>query len=358
MIFQRGRSIARLPQLKTQCSGNRHTLLKSNLKRVPALYNILASGNDAQNAFSSYCFTSISYRTYATRPVSRPKAHTGRTTKSTQKTPTTSAAKKPATKKTSAKSVPKAKSKAKPRIKPKPKPKNAKAKPKSKPKRKVLSEAQKARKAVEDEKDKLKQLRLAALSPPTAAPGTAWMVYASEALKAKSSGTGGPGLGNTMKDISAKFKALEPEQLEHYNHLANQNKAANEKAYRQFIESHSPTEVHNANLARAALRRRSKAKAGRKNSSLKWPPLRDARQVKSPTSAYILWSLERHNSGDLNGMHVTTRASLLAREWKSLTAADKKPFEKAAAADLERYRQERKTVLGLDVLPPRKLKAA
>ena len=231
MMLQGGCSIARLSQLSPQGFGNRRTLLTSNLDRVRALCNLLASANDAQSELNSRTSTSIPYRTYATRPVSRPKAHTGRTTSSTRKAPTTSAtkaAKEPAIKKTTAKSVPKAKSKAKPkanpkprtkakpRIKAKPKPrKKAKAKPKPKRKRVVLTEKGKARKAAKDKIKTLKQLTVTALSPPGNTPNTAWKVYSAEFLHSKKDTIAGKASFTTMMpEAAANFRAFEPEQLE------------------------------------------------------------------------------------------------------------------------------------------------
>ena len=218
MIFQAGRSIGRLPQLKALRLGNRRPLLTtSNLERVPFLYNLFASGNDAQNVWDSYVSTSVSHRTYATRPVSRPKAHTGRTTASSRKVPTTSAtkaAKKPAPKKTSPKTAPKAKSKAKPKTKPKPKPKKtAKAKPKSKKKRKVPTEKQKLLKDKAEKAGKLKKLKEAALSPPTSTPASAWAVLLQEVQQSMKGDTTAT-VTSASKDASAKFKVLEPERLE------------------------------------------------------------------------------------------------------------------------------------------------
>ncbi|KAL9636623.1 MAG: hypothetical protein Q9164_002702 [Protoblastenia rupestris] len=363
MILEGGCSIARLPQLSAQCFGNRRTLLTSNLDRVRALYNLLASANDAQSGLNSRTSTSIPYRTYATRPVSRPKAHTGRTTSSTRKAPTTSAtkaAKKPAIKKTTAKSVPKAKSKAKPttkakpkagkKAKAKPKPrKKAQAKPKPKRKRVVLTEKGKARKAAKDKIRTLKQLTVTALSPPGNTPNTAWKVYSTEFLHLKKDTTASKASFTTMMpEAAANFKAFEPEQLEHYNHLANQNVAKDEKAYRQFIESHTPLEIYNANIARASLQRLG-LKEGAKQKSSKWKPLRDERQVKRPATSYNLFYVDRMKSGDMKGIKVEIASGMIAREWKALPAEEKKPYDAAAAADMERYVQERKTVLGKDV---------
>ena len=210
MIVQGGRYIARLPQLQAQCSGARRTFVSStHVERVPALYTLLFPVDDSRKNGGAIHAASTSSRTYATRPVSRPKAHTGRTT-STRKTPTTSvtkAAKVPQPKKTTPKSIPKTNSKAKPRAKLKTK-KKAKAKPKAKPKRKVLTEKQKGEKAAKARRDKIAELKKTALTVPATAPQTAWMVLFGETLK---KGSLAPA---TAKEASVRFKQLSPEQLE------------------------------------------------------------------------------------------------------------------------------------------------
>lgn len=71
-------------------------------------------------------------------------------------------------------------------------------------------------------------------------------------------------------------------------------------------------------------------------------------------------------SGDLRGLKVTESAKLIGREWKSLSASEKKvcrskyrassgadvlqPFDDLGAQDMARYTQERKTVLNKDVI--------
>lgn len=100
----------------------------------------------------------------------------------------------------------------------------------------------------------------------------------------------------------------------HYNHLANQNKAANATAYRQWIESHTPTIIHEANLARQHLRRLG----GRVSQ------LQDHRQVKGLRGPFTWFHQERRQSGDLRGLKVGEAAKLTAREWKALSASEKK----------------------------------
>ena len=186
----------------------------SCVERVPACYNVFQSQPHSDLLVRSSLITPILRRNYAQRAVSRPKAHTGRTTTTARKAPTTSkttAAKKPAPKKTAPKAIPKAKSTAKPRIKVKPKPakkKKAKAKAKPKPKKpKVLTEAQKS--ALNK-----KQLKATALTPPPRVVSTTWGVYLAEKMK----GPDSPGPKNdfsvSSKAASAGYKQLTPEQLE------------------------------------------------------------------------------------------------------------------------------------------------
>ena len=219
MVFQGRRSVVRLPRLALQYLGNHRTALSSScVERVPALYNVFQSKQYSDFASEHDLGTLVLRRTYAQKAVSRPKAHTGRTTTAARKAPTTSkttAAKKPAPKKKTPKAVPKAKSKAKPRIKPKPKPakkKRAKAKPKPKPKvkakkpKKVLTEAQK----LDLTKRKLKAT---ALKPPVGLASNAWRVFFDEKLKTSAAG-GKVSIPNVAKGASAEYRQLIPEQIE------------------------------------------------------------------------------------------------------------------------------------------------
>lgn len=144
-------------------------------------------------------------RCYATdKPVSRPKAHTGRPT-STRK-PKDAAVPKKATK-TAAKTAKKPKTKAKSRIKPRSKTKKktkkkTKAKPKSKPKKK-LTEQQKADVAAKKKRSDLKALKELAMQPPTLKPKSVWLV-----MLAEKSG------GSPSKNVSAEYHNLSTEDRE------------------------------------------------------------------------------------------------------------------------------------------------
>ena len=215
MAFQGARSVVRLPQLALQYLGNHRTALSfSCVERVPAIHNVSQSQEYSDTVSKYNVMTLVLRRTYAQRAVSRPKAHTGRTTTAARKAPTTSktkAAKKPAPKKKTPKAVPKAKSKAKPRIKPKPKPaKKKKAKPKPKPrvkKPKVLTEAQKTALTK-------KKLKATALKPPRQLASTTWTVFFKEKMAAANARSGPARVAQVSKEASVEFKQLTPERLE------------------------------------------------------------------------------------------------------------------------------------------------
>ena len=232
MIFQAGRSVIRLPQSTLQRLGNGRTGLSSSwVERVPALYNVAQSQHYPDLILKSRLIAPILRRTYAQRAVSRPKAHTGRTTTAARKAPTTSktkAAKKPAPEKTTPKAVPKAKSKAKPRITPKPKPAKkekakakakAKAKPKPKPKpkpekpKKVLTEAQESALTTKQLKATTKQLKATALNRPHKTPSSAWNVYLAEKMRAGRGATGNSFAG-LSKEAGSEYRQLTPEKVE------------------------------------------------------------------------------------------------------------------------------------------------
>ena len=202
MISQGGRAIVRLPHLKLQCIGVRRASLSCpNLERVTASYNALQTRHLFGPARQFGILIPIFRRAYASKPVSRPKAHTGRTTTAARKAPTTSktkAAKKPAPRTKAAKARPKAKPKAKPKVAKKPT-----AKPKGR-KPRALSESQKKAAII-------RSLKATALVPPKALPATAWTVFASDAVK-----DSGATIGNreSMAKLSQEFKQFTPERLE------------------------------------------------------------------------------------------------------------------------------------------------
>lgn len=237
----------------------------------------------------------------------KPKAHTGRTTTAKRKTASTKkqAAAKKATSTT----------------KPKPKPKTrakAKVKPKLKPRKRVLTEKQTAAKAKLAASQKHKSLvTTALLTAPKGLPNTAWQVLITEAARNKAAGTS---IGASSKEAAAKYRNLTPEERETLNHTAVANKSQSEAAHKQWLLSHTPKQIKEANTARLALNRESKAGGTKKRI----PRLLDDRLVKPVMSAYTYFFVERNQSGDMAGMKVGEIGGLIGKEWKALSTSARK----------------------------------
>jgi hypothetical protein len=107
--------------------------------------------------------------------------------------------------------------------------------------------------------------------------------------------------------------------LQHYNHVANENKLANEAAYRSWVESHTPDQIRAANAARASLKR----KIGKKKTK-EFAPIEDPRIPKKPVNVLAAFTKERWASGDMKGISVADASKALTNEWKTLPAAEKK----------------------------------
>ena len=215
MIFRGGRALARLPLISSIGLDNRCvSLLAPYLERVASLGNTSGGSHQFKSEPQSAPTRPLLCRTYATKAVSRPKAHTGRTTSAPKKKATTTKAttpKSPSKPKTSA--TKKTKGSSKPRTKAKStKARTRKAKAKSKPKKKALTVEQKEARKKKQAADKLKELKAIALVPPKGQPSTAWMVISSETHKDQRTAPGGE--NSSAKAASAKYRAFTPEQRE------------------------------------------------------------------------------------------------------------------------------------------------
>ncbi|CAD6446520.1 a5e783da-a106-442e-aa52-713864d804d1 [Sclerotinia trifoliorum] len=248
--------------------------------------------------------------------------------KTVVKKPIKKAAKKPAAKKLAKKSAKK------------PVKKTLKAKPKKAKKAKTpLTDSQKLRK-------KLRELKVAALisENPKEKPQSAYRVLNLELA------TGSNDITAASKEASAKYKSVSTAELERLNHIANENKAANAIAYKNWVESHTPEEIRLANLARQHIRRLTS-----KTSSPRL--IKDDRMVKRPMRPMIMFVKERFQSGDFAGIRVTEAMKRIAQEFKELSPAQLKPLQEASAADDARYIQEYKTVYKHDPVKARLAKA-
>ncbi|KAK5455270.1 hypothetical protein LTS15_005990 [Exophiala xenobiotica] len=86
----------------------------------------------------------------------------------------------------------------------------------------------------------------------------------------------------------------------------------------------------------------------------KVPLIQDDRRVKSMRNGYSFFFAERHSSGDLKGMTVAESGKLVGKEWKEMSASEKKPYTDKAEADRARYVEEYRTVYGLEPAAPLK----
>ncbi|KAL9107999.1 MAG: hypothetical protein Q9227_007214 [Pyrenula ochraceoflavens] len=262
-------------------------------------------------------FVSRLYATASTKtPASRPKAHTGRakaakpkTTKATASTRASSGKKAAPKKKALSKTKSKRKTKAK-----------AKPKPKPKPKRRVLTEKQKATKAKKDANDRIKALKARALIKEEADSGSLHPMSAWLAVVRDTKGASGTQATELVKIAQQKYKNLTPEEREHYNQVANDINARRQASYRKWLQSLSPEQIRVANQARGSLR----TLARKDGKGVKPSPLRDERLVKSPSSAFLYFTKDRHASGDFRGVAVSEAAKLVGREWKGLSQNQQK----------------------------------
>ncbi|KAF2472001.1 uncharacterized protein BDR25DRAFT_221485 [Lindgomyces ingoldianus] len=267
----------------------------------------------------------ISRRSYATARATKP-------TKTVKKAVKKSAAKKAAPKKKTATKKPKKKAA-----------RATKAKPKKKvaatPKRKV----KKSLTPGEKEKATIKELKAKALREPSNGQHmSAWMVFSGEAVKGKTGGN----LTGSVKDAAARFKNLTPAEKEHYNHLANERAAAQQAEYKRWVLSHTPEQIRIANLARLNLRRRVPTTAGKR----KYPPhtskIKDDRQVKRPSSAYLRFATERNTSGDMKSIAKSEVMKLIGNEWNALSASEKQKYEDAYTAEKQAFRRDYEKTYG------------
>jgi hypothetical protein len=106
---------------------------------------------------------------------------------------------------------------------------------------------------------------------------------------------------------------------QHYNHLANQNKAANETEYKRWVELHSPEQIRQAQAAR----RRLKQLVVRKKGSNAFSPIHDERQVKRPATAFSQYLSDRYASGDFKSIGFGESAKLITSEFKALSQGEK-----------------------------------
>ncbi|MCJ1380489.1 hypothetical protein MMC17_003594 [Xylographa soralifera] len=342
-VYRAGGNVVQSLSISCYTAAIRVSPLLSSLQRVSVVHSTSCNSLNSPSQFRPYSVSHITgERTFATRPASRPKAHTGRTTTSPRgrkpKATTTAVAGKgkdgtaQTTKSKIQRPMGKAKVQAKPKPKSKAKAKSAKTKPTVRTK-KPLTEERVAAQAAQEKRKHIRELKLLALSPPKGPPTTPFLIISMELSREKHTIAG--------KEAAEKFKNLIPEELEHYNHIAHQNKAAKREAYEAWIQSLTPESIRKANNARNTLMR-----LGIKGFSRH---LKDERQVKRPVPAHAFFLKERFNSGDMQGMGLPDAARLIMREWRELGDSDKQKYYETQGQSRARYVQEVKDIYHRDV---------
>ncbi|KAB8222273.1 hypothetical protein BDV33DRAFT_168832 [Aspergillus novoparasiticus] len=222
--------------------------------------------------------------------------------------------------------------------------KSSTAKPKPKPKpRKQLTEKQKEAKKTRELRDLIKALKATALEAPKKLPERVANLSIIEKLQETRKTH-----NNTQEAFKAATelaKTISEEERARFAAVAESNRNSNESTYDQWIKSHTPLQIKEANLARNRLT---------KLTNKRYPPLRDDRLVKRPSSSYVFFFIERTGQGDFKHMAAKDIATRVAEEWKGLTESEKEKYHKLQLADTERYLREYQEVYGVEAPHVRK----
>ncbi|KAE8135461.1 hypothetical protein BDV38DRAFT_139495 [Aspergillus pseudotamarii] len=222
--------------------------------------------------------------------------------------------------------------------------KSSTTKPKPKP-RKQLTEKQKEAKKAREFRDQIKALKATALEAPKKLPERVSNLIIIEKLQETKKTHKTP--QEAFKAASELTKTISEEERERLTAVAESNRNSNESTYNQWIKSHTPLQIKEANLARNKLTRLT---------SKRYSLLRDERLVKRPSSSYVFFYLERTGQGDFKHMAVKDISARVAEEWNGLTDTEKEKYHKLQLADTERYLREYQEVYGEE--PPKVRKSS
>lgn len=182
---------------------------------------------------------------------------------------------------------------------------------------KLLSPEQKAQisaKAKEaKKKEEIKLLKAQALTPPKYRQLNTWSIYVKENSKST------PGsVSESAKILAQQFKNMSSIEKEHLNHLLNEHNAKSLREFQEWLNSHTPAQILEANAARARLRKLLV------DSKSRYSAIKDDRLVKKPSSSYLHYHNERLASGDFRGISTSVATKDIAREFNALSASEKK----------------------------------
>ncbi|KAJ5243171.1 uncharacterized protein N7469_001498 [Penicillium citrinum] len=210
--------------------------------------------------------------------------------------------------------------------------------------KKELTEEQKEKKAKRAELDHRRELREKALQEPKKLPQTARGLAMKDAF-AEHRGQH-EGAVAVFKAASASLNEQGNDRImERYQAQVDKNRAANDAAYEEWVKSYTPLQIKEANNARRALGRLT----GKRVNVIK-----DDRQVKRPSSAFIQFVKDRPSHIETRNRPVSEIQVETANAWKQLSDSEKAPYIQRAAEDRERYRREHLEVYGVE---PQNMKA-
>ncbi|KAF3481493.1 HMG box protein [Arthroderma uncinatum] len=195
------------------------------------------------------------------------------------------------------------------------------------PKRGRPGKTEKEKKA--QAKEDLAALKSAVLTLPKLLPVTPFTVYAT-------------GKKGSIVGHRETFKELPGYEVEELREIAEKNSSTNQHNLKQWIESHSPLEIKNANGARRKLRRILSLSSRSRICS----PIHDDRRVKRPRTAFMIYSLEKQRSGEYDHTGAIERIIEIAQTWKNEPASEKEKYKHLEVEDRTRYINEYRETYG------------
>lgn len=106
---------------------------------------------------------------------------------------------------------------------------------------------------------------------------------------------------------------------QHYNQLAKAKSEAVKSTYKAWVGTHTPAQIIEANAARRALNKLVHTKSGKP----KYSTIVDDRLPSRPISSYIIFTKDRHASGEFKGIATGDASKLIAKEWATASESEK-----------------------------------
>ncbi|PGH33333.1 hypothetical protein GX50_03810 [[Emmonsia] crescens] len=204
--------------------------------------------------------------------------------------------------------------------------KSIKTKPKVKaaPKRKQLTEKQKETLQKKKAREEIVNLKVTALEPPKGLPETAYILLQQQHKQ--------------FSGVSEAYKNLPQAERQRLDEIAESNRAANKATYQEWVNSHTPLQIKEANAARRKLRRLLNKKRG-------FMEISDDRQPKRPANAYMHFVKEVSASGEVS---TSDRMKKSAELWRGLSASEKEKYQQMALEEKDRYIHQYKSLYGVE----------